>query len=30
MKKLNIIYEDKELLVISKPSGILTIASAKE
>lgn len=30
MKKLNIIYEDKSLLVINKPSGILTIATDKE
>ena len=28
--KLNIIYEDKNLLVINKPVHILTIASAKE
>lgn len=30
MKKLNIIYEDKSILVINKPSGILTIATDKE
>ncbi len=30
MKKLNIIYEDKSLLVIDKPSGILTISTDKE
>lgn len=29
-KKLDIIYEDKELLVINKPSGLLTIATDKE
>ena len=29
MKKLNIIYEDKELLVIDKPSGQLTISTDK-
>ena len=29
-KKLDIIYEDKELLVINKPSNILTIATNKE
>ncbi len=29
-KKLAIIYEDKELLVINKPSGLLTIATEKE
>lgn len=30
MKKLNIIYEDKEILVINKESGELTISSEKE
>lgn len=30
MKKLDIIYEDKSLLVVNKPSGILTIATTKE
>lgn len=30
MKKLDIIYEDKDFLVINKPSGMLTIASSKE
>ena len=30
MKKMNIIYEDKEILVINKPSGILTIGTEKE
>ncbi|MBE6158285.1 MAG: RNA pseudouridine synthase [Firmicutes bacterium] len=30
MKKLNIIYEDKELLVIDKPSGQLTIGTDKD
>jgi 23S rRNA pseudouridine1911/1915/1917 synthase len=29
-KKMDIIYEDKELLVINKPSGLLTIATEKE
>lgn len=29
MKKLDIIYEDKELLVINKPSKILTISDGK-
>ena len=29
-KKMNIIYEDKELLVINKPAGLLTIATEKE
>lgn len=29
MKKLDIIYEDKELLVVNKPSGILTIRDNK-
>lgn len=29
-KKLDIIYEDKELLVINKPSGLLTISTSKE
>ena len=30
MKKLNIIYEDKELLVIDKPSGQYTIGTEKD
>lgn len=30
MKKMNIIYEDKELLVVNKESGLLTIATDKE
>lgn len=30
MKKMNIIYEDKEILVVDKESGTLTIATAKE
>ena len=30
MKKLNIIYEDKELLVIDKPSGQYTIGTDKD
>lgn len=29
-KKMDIIYEDKELLVINKPTGLLTIATEKE
>lgn len=29
-KKMDIIYEDKELLVVNKPAGILTIATEKE
>lgn len=29
-KKMNILYEDKELLVINKPAGLLTIATEKE
>ena len=29
MKKLNIIYEDKELLVVEKESHLLTIATEK-
>ena len=29
-KKLDIIYEDKEILVINKPSGLLTISTEKE
>ncbi len=29
-KKMDILYEDKELLVINKPSGLLTIATDKE
>ncbi len=29
-KKMDIIYEDKELLVINKPAGLLTIATEKE
>lgn len=29
-KKMDILYEDKELLVINKPSGMLTIATDKE
>jgi 23S rRNA pseudouridine1911/1915/1917 synthase len=29
-KKMDIIYEDKELLVINKPSGLLTVATEKE
>ena len=30
MKKLKIIYEDKELLVVDKESSMLTIATEKE
>ena len=30
MKKLNIAFEDKNILVVNKPSGILTIATDKE
>ncbi len=30
MKKLDICYEDKELLIVNKPSKLLTIQSAKE
>lgn len=30
MKKMNIIYEDKEILVVDKEAGVLTIATAKE
>lgn len=30
IKKMDIIYEDKELLVINKPAGLLTIATEKE
>ena len=29
MKKLNIIYEDKELLVVNKPSKLLTVGTEK-
>ena len=29
-KKLDIIYEDKNILVINKPSGMLTISTDKE
>lgn len=29
-KKMDIVYEDKELLVINKPAGLLTIATEKE
>lgn len=29
MKKLDIIYEDKEIIVINKPSGILTVSDGK-
>src|SRR5574344_1689230 len=30
MKKLDIIYEDKDLIAINKPSGLLTISTPKE
>ena len=30
MKKLKIIYEDKNIIVVDKPSGLLTVASNKE
>ena len=29
MKKLDIIYEDKEILVVNKPAGLLTISDGK-
>lgn len=29
-KKMDILYEDKEMLVINKPAGLLTIATEKE
>ena len=29
-KKLDIIYEDKDIIVINKPSGLLTVATEKE
>lgn len=29
-KKMDILYEDKELLVVNKPAGLLTIATEKE
>lgn len=29
MKKLDIIYEDKEIIVLNKPSGILTVSDGK-
>ena len=29
MKKLDIIYEDKELLVVNKPSKLLTVGTEK-
>ena len=29
-KKLDIIYEDKEIIVVNKPSGILTVSTQKE
>lgn len=30
MKKLNIAYEDKYILIVNKPSGLLTISTTKE
>jgi len=30
MKKLDIIYEDKEILVVNKPAKLLTVATTKE
>ncbi|MDE6284402.1 MAG: RNA pseudouridine synthase, partial [Bacilli bacterium] len=30
MKKLKIIYEDKDIIVINKPSGILTVNDGKQ
>ena len=30
MKKLKIIYEDKNIIVVSKEAGLLTIGNAKE
>ena len=30
MKKLDIIYEDKNIIVINKPAGLLTISTSKE
>ena len=30
MKKLNIIYEDKDILVVNKPAKLLTVATDKE
>ena len=29
-KKLDIIYEDKKIIVVNKPSGLLTVSSANE
>lgn len=29
-KKLDIIYEDKEILIVNKPSGLLTVSTLKE
>ena len=29
-KKLDIIYEDKEILVVNKPCGMLTVSTPKE
>lgn len=30
MKKINIVYEDKYMIIVNKPSGLLTIATEKE
>ena len=30
MKKLDILYEDKELLIVNKPAKLLTIATEKK
>lgn len=30
MKKISIVYEDKEIIVVNKESGILTVSTAKE
>ena len=30
MKKLDIVYEDKNIIVINKPSNLLTIATTKD
>lgn len=29
-KKLNILYEDKNILIINKPAKVLTVATSKE
>ena len=30
MKKLKILYEDKDIIVVNKPAGLLTIATENE